>query len=395
MREDLKEEYYWLGLSTISGLGSVRINKLLSHFSSVSRIWQANEGELKQVSGIGKLAKKIVEQREGFDIDKLLNQLSKDNINYITVLDEEYPEKLKNIYDPPPVLFYKGELNFAFPAVSIIGSRRCTTYGKKTAEKIAYQLANRGITVISGMARGIDTRGHIGALKAKGRTIAVLGSGLDIIYPPENKELFEQIQKNGTVLSEYPPGVEPLAGNFPQRNRIISGLSIGVLVIEAASRSGSLITANLALEQGRDVFAIPGNIDRPQSKGTNDLIKKGAKMVTGVEDIVEELYLYKNIGQLESKADGNKKQGIDILVNKKENNRIKSNYPELNDEEREVLEVFQKEVDLTLEQLIKLTDKSPARMNTILLKLELKGIISRSAGKKYSFMGLQSLLKPL
>ncbi|MFP4017525.1 MAG: DNA-processing protein DprA, partial [Halanaerobiales bacterium] len=273
-----------------------------------------------------------------------------------------------------------------FPAVSIIGSRRCTTYGKKTAEKIAYQLANRGITVISGMARGIDTRAHIGALKAKGRTIAVLGSGLDIVYPSENKDLFEEIQKNATVISEYPPGVEPLAGNFPQRNRIISGLSLGVLVIEAASRSGSLITANLALEQGREVFAIPGNIDRPQSRGTNDLIKKGAKMVTGVEDILEELYLYKDSDQRDSNSVGG-----DIVPADKE----RLIYPQLNDEERDILELFQNEVDLTIERLIQLTDKSPSKLNTILLKLELKGIISRGAGKKYSFMGLQSLLKPL
>ncbi len=379
----MEENHCCLALSTISGLGPIRINKLLNYFTNASSIWSASESNLQKVSGIGSLAKKIVKQREKFDIDKLLNNLRMNKIEYITLFDKKYPDSLKNIYDPPPVLFYKGKLNFDYPAISIIGSRRCTTYGKKVAEKMAYRLANRGITVISGMARGIDTRGHIGALKAKGRTIAVLGSGLDIVYPSENKDLFEEIQKQGIVLSEYPPGVQPLSGNFPQRNRIISGLSIGVLVVEAANRSGSLITANMALEQGREVFAIPGNIDRPQSKGTNKLIINGAKMVTKVEDIIEEIYLYKSSNE---KNRNNKKDS---------NKELKQCYPELNTEEKEVLNLFEKEVDLTIEQLIKLTDKSPASINTILLKLELKGIISRGAGKKYSFMGLQSLLKPI
>lgn len=377
----MKEKHCWLALSTISGLGSVRLNKLIRHFSNATNIWNAKENELKKVNGIGSITKKIINQRENFNLDNLLNKLHKSNIKYITLVEDKYPENLKNIYDPPPVLFYKGELNFDFPAISIIGSRRCTTYGKKTAEKMAYRLAERGITVISGMARGIDTRGHIGALKARGRTIAVLGSGLDVIYPPENKDVFEQIQSNGMVISEYPPGVEPLPGNFPQRNRIISGLSRGVLVVEAAARSGSLITANLALEQGRDVFAIPGNIDRPQSKGTNDLIKKGAKIVTKVEDIIEELYLYKSLNE-----------DIDDSKNKK---KFKANYPQLNDDEREIMELFQKEINLSVEQLIRHTGKGAASINVILLKLELKGIISRDAGKKYSFLGLQSLLKPL
>lgn len=379
----MKEKYCWLALSTISGLGSVRMNKLINYFSDAYSIWHASEAQLKKVNGIGSVAQKIAKQRGKFDIDRLLNSLNKNKIEYITLFDKKYPDYLKNIYDPPPVLFYKGVLNFDFPAISIIGSRRCTTYGRKIAEKMAYRLANRGITVISGMARGIDTCGHIGALKAKGRTIAVLGSGLDIVYPPENRDLFEQIQKNGVVMSEYPPGVKPLSGNFPQRNRIISGLSIGVLVVEAASRSGSLITANLALEQGREVFAIPGNIDRPQSKGTNNLILNGAKMVTKVEDIIEEIYLYKS---------SNENNNNDNKDGKKE---LKLHYPELNIEEKEVLKLFQKEIDLSIDQLIQLTDKSPASINTILLKLELKGIISRGAGKKYSFMGLQSLLKPI
>lgn len=372
-----------LALSTISGLGSVRMNKLIRFFGDARSIWNADENDLRKVSGIGSLAKKIVKQRLNINIKKLVEVLKEKDINYITLNDEKYPENLKNIYDPPPVLFYKGVLNFDYPAVSIIGSRRSTTYGRKTAERLAYELSERGITIISGMARGIDTQAHLGALKAKGRTFAVLGSGLDVIYPPENKELFQEIQENGLVLSEYPPGVDPLPGNFPQRNRIISGLSRGILVIEAARRSGSLITANLALEQGRELFALPGNINRPQSQGTNKLIRDGAVMVTSVDDIVEELYLYKN-------SETNK------TANKTGNDKkLKTHYPELSVKEQKIINLFQNETELTIEQIIDLSNEKAGKINTILLKLELKGIISRSAGKKYSFLGLQSLLKPL
>ncbi|MFW5971987.1 MAG: DNA-processing protein DprA [Bacillota bacterium] len=379
----MKEKYFMLALSTISGLGSVRMNKLIRFFGDARSIWNADENDLRKVSGIGSLAKKIVKQRLNINIKKLVEVLKEKDINYITLNDEKYPENLKNIYDPPPVLFYKGVLNFDYPAVSIIGSRRSTTYGRKTAERLAYELSERGITIISGMARGIDTQAHLGALKAKGRTFAVLGSGLDVIYPPENKELFQEIQENGLVLSEYPPGVDPLPGNFPQRNRIISGLSRGILVIEAARRSGSLITANLALEQGRELFALPGNINRPQSQGTNKLIRDGAVMVTSVDDIVEELYLYKN-------SETNK------TANKTGNDKkLKTHYPELSVKEQKIINLFQNETELTIEQIIDLSNEKAGKINTILLKLELKGIISRSAGKKYSFLGLQSLLKPL
>jgi len=377
----LKEiDYYWLGLSTISGLGSIRMNKLINYFGDPLSIWKADKMELENVLGSGSLAEKIVRERVKLDLEDLMERIEKNKIKYLTLMNIDYPENLKNIYDPPPVLYYKGEFIFSNTGISIIGSRRCTTYGKKTAEKIAYELAERGIIVISGMARGIDTHAHIGALKAKGKTVAVLGSGLDVIYPPENKELFLEIQEKGAVISEYPPGVEPLAGNFPQRNRIISGLSVGVLVVEAAYKSGSLITANLALEQGRELFAIPGNIDRQQSTGANNLIKEGAKMVTEIQDIIEEIYLYKSNNNEE-------------YFNPEKENKLF--YPELSTEEKEIVEIFQEETEITVDELIRLTNKSPERVNTVLLKLELKGVVSRGPGKKYFFMGLQSLLKPI
>ncbi len=369
--------HYWLALSTIKGLGSRRMKKLLEYFEDPLEIWQAGQRDLEYVTGSPALARKIVEERERIDLDRLLETIDQKEIAYITLLDEGYPEELKNISDPPPVLYYKGELNFSYPAVAIVGARGCSNYGKKVAENFACQLAERGVVVISGLARGIDTYAHIGALRAKGKTIAVIACGLDIVYPPENKKLYMEIQHEGSLLSEYPPGVEPLSGHFPQRNRIISGLSQGILVVEAADRSGSLITAAIAREQGRKLFAIPGNIDRPQSRGCNKLIKEGAKLVTKVEDVLEELFLYRG----------------DLDISNGKNKEI--TYPVLTPEEKEVLKLFEKELELTVDEIIRLTEKSPATVNTILLQLELKGLLSRGPGKKYSFMGLQSILKPI
>ncbi len=217
--------------------------------------------------------------------------LSKENkTRTLSFSDKGYPTNLKYIYDPPPTLYVKGNI---LPedniAIAIIGSRRATYYGLKNAENLSFELAAGGITIISGLARGVDSAAHRGALKAGGRTIAVLGSGLNIIYPPENEKLAREILQCGAVISEFPQGTAPLRQNFPRRNRIISGLSLGVVVVEAAKRSGALITANLALEQGREVFALPGKIDSFTSRGTHDLIKQGAKLVESAEDIIEEL----------------------------------------------------------------------------------------------------------
>lgn len=217
--------------------------------------------------------------------------LSKENkTRTLSLLDKDYPANLKYIYDPPSILYIKGNI---LPedtiAVAVVGSRRATYYGLKNAENLGFQLAAGGITIISGLARGVDSAAHRGALKARGRTIAVLGSGLNKIYPRENEELVEEIAQNGAVISEFALDTPPLRQNFPRRNRIISGLSLGVVVVEAAKRSGALITANFALEQGREVFALPGKIDSFTSKGTHDLIKQGAKLVESIEDIIEEL----------------------------------------------------------------------------------------------------------
>ena len=364
---------YWLGLSMIKGLGPLRINTLLECFGDPGSIWKAPKNKLHNIKGVGKAAQNIVKQRQEPDLEKILKRLEQKRISFITINEEKYPEILKTIHDPPPVIFYKGNFSFNRPAIAIVGSRRCTGYGKKVAKKIAYKLVQRGITVISGMARGIDTSSHLGALKGKGKTVAVLGSGLDHIYPPENKDLFKEIQHDGCVISEFPPGVEPLSKNFPRRNRIISGLSKGTVVVEASNRSGSLITSNLALEQGREVFAVPGNISRPQSQGTNDLIKKGAKIVTEVSDILEELFLYNDYPSSKEKA----------------------TYPQLTDEEEKIIKVLQLEETMHINDIIKSVELNAGQVNTILLKLELKGLVSKEEGKKYSFETLQNLLKPI
>lgn len=218
---------------------------------------------------------------------------AKHKIRILSINDSAYPESLKNIYGPPKILYVKGELKKEDAlGIAIVGSRLASGYGLTQAEKFGFELARLGITVISGLARGIDTKAHLGALKAGGRTIAVLGSGLLNIYPPENKNLSDKISCLGAVISEYPLNTKPLAENFPRRNRIISGLSLGVVVIEAGKRSGALITARCALEQGREVFSLPGKLDSENSFGTNELIKDGAKMTTSVEDILEELAPY-------------------------------------------------------------------------------------------------------
>lgn len=217
-------------------------------------------------------------------------------IKTLTLQDKNYPANLRHIYQPPSIIYFRGEVLLEDNiAVAVVGSRRATDYGLGNAERLGFELASRGVTVISGLARGIDTAAHKGALRAGGRTIAVLGSGLDVMYPSENKRLADEITRYGAVISEFEPDAPPARHNFPKRNRIISGLSLGVVIVEAAKRSGSLITADFALEQGREVFALPGKVGSFTSEGTHNLIKQGAKLIESIEDIVEELEALKEL----------------------------------------------------------------------------------------------------
>ncbi|MDP8253716.1 MAG: DNA-processing protein DprA [Candidatus Kaelpia aquatica] len=284
----MEDKEYLIALNMIEGLGSIRITKLLNGFNRAEDIFQSSENQLQSIAGIGReLSLRI----KSFNIKALKEELElcvRKNITIVSILDKDYPEDLKNIPDAPIVLYVKGVLDNLGFNVAVIGSRKASPYGLSTAKRLSGQLASLGVTVISGMARGIDSAAHKGALEVGGRTVAALGSGLLNIYPPENIELAKQISKNGAVISEFPLRTAPLRENFPRRNRIISGLSKGVIVVEAALRSGALITADLALDQGRDIFAVPGEVDSPTSCGTNYLIKQGAKLIDSAEDVLEE-----------------------------------------------------------------------------------------------------------
>lgn len=280
-----------IALNLVEGLGPVSIGKLLEAFDETEDIFISRASELEKI--LGKRSKSFSEiktVRKEKKYKEELSYIEKNNIKAVSLRDEDYPDELKSIYDPPPVLYVKGSLlGEDSLSVAVVGSRKCSLYGLKQAERLAYELASRGITVISGLARGIDSAAHRGAIKAGGRTIAVTGSGFRTSYPPGSERFEEEIASHGAVITEFPSYMKPLKGNFPRRNRIISGLSKGVVVVEAAQRSGALITADFALEEGREVFAVPGPIDSVSSRGANSLLKAGAKLVTCVEDILDEL----------------------------------------------------------------------------------------------------------
>ena len=281
----------YIALNMIDGVGPVRLRALLDRFGQPEAILTANRLDLQQVAGIGSdTAGNIANWRTAVDLDAELARIEKAGVRAVTCADADYPKNLREIYDPPLVLYVRGVLaERDVLAIGIVGSRRMTLYGQEMSRKLAYQLAHVGVTVVSGLARGIDTAAHTGALQAKGRTVAVIGCGIDTIYPPENKKLADEIvAKGGAVVSEFPFGVPPDRQNFPMRNRIISGWSLGVVVVEANLKSGALITAKQATEQGREVFAVPGRADSVLSRGTNRLIKDGAKLTEDAEDILTE-----------------------------------------------------------------------------------------------------------
>lgn len=283
---------YWICFSYVKGIGSVRFRALLDTFGDAETAWNAPP-EALQTAGLGP---RIIENfrlvRTQIDPDQVWERLQHLEISTLTWDDEAYPRRLKEIDQPPPVLFLRHQL---VPddewAVGIVGTRRATAYGRQVTEELARTLASSGVTVVSGLARGIDAAAHQAALRAGGRTIAVLGSGPDHIYPPEHRRLADEIIAHGAILSDYPPGTPPDAANFPPRNRIISGISIAVVVVEAGETSGALITANFAVEQGRDVFAVPGSIVSAQSKGTNRLIRQGATPMLDPQQVLEALNL--------------------------------------------------------------------------------------------------------
>ncbi len=283
---------YWVGFNLVKGIGAVRLRALLDHFGDLALAWDS-PGDALMAAG---LSQKIIDNlfaiRSKVDLDRFYKKIQKHGIQVITWEDETYPRRLKEIDQPPPVLYLKGELLDEDDwSVAVVGTRRITPYGNQVAAELGTFLAQNGITVISGLARGVDAVAHTAAIKAGGRTFAVLGNGVDQIYPPENRHLAEQMIAQGGLLSDYAPGTPPDSANFPPRNRIISGLAIATVVVEAGETSGALITASFAAEQGREVFAVPGNINAPQSKGANRLIQNGAHPLLEMADILETLNL--------------------------------------------------------------------------------------------------------
>lgn len=360
---------YWVWLGSVPGVGAVKSKKLLEKFNDPYNIWNAGEDELRLLPFLTKTdIINLTDIKIKENVKKHLENIYRHNIKVITLDDKLYPLYLKNIYDPPVVLYMKGNIEEDEKYLAVVGSRKATSYGLGMAQTISCELAKYGITVVSGMARGIDSFAHKGALGSNGRTIAVLGCGLDIVYPYENKKLMESIIENGACISEYLPGTTPCAGNFPARNRIISGMSLGVIVIEAGERSGSLITANFALEQGREVFALPGNVNSINSTGTNKLIKEGAKIVTGIDDILEEL----NISFSEEKIK-------DFFTRKLKDDKL---FKGLDDEERKIA-VSLKTEPFHIDAIAKKTGFSIQMVSSILVMLELKGVVEQLPGKIY------------
>lgn len=348
----------WIALSLVRGIGEWKMKLLVNHFGSPSGVFKATVTELASAGINREVACNIKNFRDTSTVNRHLSLIEKFKIELITFLDENYPANLTTLEDAPPLLYVSGEIKKSDKfAIALIGSRKATVYGKLMTEKLATGLVKNGLAIVSGMARGIDTVAHTSALKAGGRTIAVLGCGLDVVYPPENKRLEEQIIENGAVVSEFPMGTKPLAGNFPTRNRIISGLSMGVVVVEAGKNSGVFSTARCAAEQGREVFAVPGNVSSKMSVGTNILIKEGAKVVLDLNDILEELHLERA----------------------KETERV---IPELAQDEETVYNVLTA-VPKHIDEISSEVGYPVSKVLSILFNLEMKELVRQSAGKLF------------
>ncbi len=368
----------WLKLIRADGVGPVTFAKLVEHFGSVDRALGASVSELAKVDGVGfKTAERTAATRDKFDAAAELELAGKLGVWLINLDDKRYPPVLKQIYDPPPVLYVKGSLTRDDNlAISIVGSRRCSLYGQEQSTRFAHFLGSAGFTICSGMARGIDTAAHQGALSAGGRTIAVQGCGLANIFPPENKKLFELIAESGACISELPLGYEPLSENFPPRNRIIAGLSLGTIVVEAGLNSGALITAKAGLDYNREVMAVPGKIDSPLSRGAHKLLKEGARLIESVEDVMEAL------GYIGEQLEPHVSRAAADAAEKAEAPLFDARELRLSGDERAVYDCLGKE-PMHVEQIIADTELMPGSVNAGLISLRLKGLIKQLPGSMF------------
>jgi DNA processing protein len=353
------ERYFWAALQLVPGLGNARLKNLVAFFGSAQQVWQAHRRDLFLCECLDlTTCNNLLAHREKIAIDKISGDCEKKGIRVTCLNDDDYPPLLAKTFDPPVVLYYRGRLPAIQPLIAVVGARRASAYGRNAATMIASQLADAGMGVVSGAARGIDTAAHRGALEQNGYTVAVLGCGVDIVYPPENAKLLAAIAERGAIVSEYAPGTAPLAKFFPVRNRIISGLSQGTVVVEAAEKSGSLITADFALEEGRDVFAVPGSIFSAASRGTHRLIKQGAKPVESAADILEEYGLELSAAP-----------ALPALV--------------LSGGQAAVLKLLSSDNALGIEEIITISTLTPQEIVPILVQLELQGLITQYSGQRY------------
>ena len=361
----MTEREAYIALNMIDGLGPVKVRSLVAALGSAQAVFTATAEALLTASGVGKeLARRIVEQRSGVDPVAEADRAVRAGARIIAWGDADYPEPLRAIHDPPLALYVRGTLEtHDRHALGIVGTRHATHYGLTVADRLAYQMAKVGFCVVSGLARGIDTAAHRGALKGGGRTIAVIGSAMDTLYPPENAALADEIAGHGAVISEYTMGREPDRTTFPYRNRVISGLSMGVVVVEAGRTSGALQTADQALEQGRSVFAVPGRIDSPASKGTHRLIKAGARLVEDVDDILQE---------------------FEFLISPEKKQKAKELDPmptvQLSGEEQSIVRALW-EGALDYDALIRRAELKAATVNSLLIGLEMKRVVRMLPGR--------------
>lgn len=355
----------FLTLMSIPSVGQTRMRSLIDAFGSPTNVLNADPKALVRLPNISEtLARQIATERDPRWVDKQLKLMDSLGVQVVSLWDDGYPARLRTIYDPPPLLFIRGDVARCDDfSIAIVGTRKATHYGRQIAQMLSGELVLRGITVVSGLARGIDTIAHKSALANGGPTVAVLGCGLDVVYPPENRKLYQEVESNGAIMSEFAMGTRPDPGNFPSRNRIISGMSQGVVVVEAGERSGALLTANLAVDQGREVFAVPGNINNPMSQGPNNLIKIGAKIVTDIDDIINEL---RHVPQ--SFAQRQKLEQRET--------------PPLSEAETHIYKALStepKHIDVLSEEL----DKTSAELLGHLLQMELKGAVLQLPGKLF------------
>jgi DNA processing protein len=357
-----------IALNLIEGVGPVRARSLLEHFGDAPQILAATKSALLRVRNIGdETAEAIATWEKTIDLAGELKRISDFGCHVLISSDENYPASLREIYDPPLVLYVKGDLTAKDKnAVAMVGSRSTTHYGIETARKLAYQLAYVGVTVVSGGARGIDTAAHQGAMAAKGRTVAILGTGINLIFPPENAELFARVAENGAVLTQFPFNRNGDRQSFAIRNRIIAGMTLGTVVVEADLHSGALITSNFATEYGRQVFAVPGRIDSPRSKGCHDLIKKGAKLCEGAEDILSEFeYLFPGSNRPPSPGETGVLPALELSANEQKV------YDALDNEERSIDEIIRK------------SGLPSSAVSVALLSLEMKRAVKQLPGKLF------------